>query len=212
MFNLLFELDALRTSLLNKGLSEDAVSSIISNAKEEINSAIITQGESAMNSAIEAGVQKRSPEFINELRMDLIDMQLTTESGNFDFSEPPYPMLNVLLQNAKPIKDGSGVYKVIPVGAPSKNRQPVYTNIYDAHKRMSAERLEAARAQYERIAPKGSKTNFRTATSKQDASAQWVRPAQEKNFAGEMDSINSQLKESIQDTIINILRSYEEGF
>lgn len=214
MPNSFFELDRLRYSLRSKGLDDDAIEAIISKASREISSAFNKQAEAAMQQAIEAGVEKRSADFINELQMDYNNMELTTESGNMEFVEPPFPMLNRLLQNAKPMKDGSGVYKVIPVGQPSSNRPKVSSNIYDAYKQINAERVENAKRQYQAIAPAGSKgaAQFRTATSKQDPNRQWVMPERTKDFSQEMDYINSELAKNMENIVRDIIRSYEEGF
>jgi hypothetical protein len=213
MANILFELDKLRLTLRNKGLDARAIEIIVNKAGKEISDAFDEQGESAMQLAIEAGVQQRSPEFINELQIDPANMAITTESGNLEFTDPPYPMLSKLLQNAKPIKDGSGVYKVIPVGASKDDRPKVSTNIYDAHKKINAERAENAKRQYKAVAPAGSKaTQFRTATSKQDANSQWVIPAKTKDFSGDVQSINKELADTMDEKVRDILRSYEEGF
>lgn len=213
MGNVFFELDRLKFTLENRGLDPDAVDAIVRKASDEINAALQKYGEQAMQSAIESGVEKRSPEFINELRLNHISMELTTSSGNMDFSDPPFPMLpRLLVSNAKPMKDGSGVYKVIPVGESSRNRPKVSTSIYDTWKQINAERVEAARAQRDRIIPKDSKGKFRTATSKQNTATQWVQPARDKNFTEQMQNINQELRTSMDDVIRNIIREYEEGF
>ena len=67
MISVFFELELLRTSLLNKGLDEDTVSRIVDNAKEEIDRTIAEDAKEAMDQAIQDGVEKRSPEFINDL-------------------------------------------------------------------------------------------------------------------------------------------------
>ena len=214
MSNILFELDKLRVTLENKGLDRNVVDTIVQKATSEIRDAFNYQGEAAMQQAIDEGVAKRSPEFINELKLDMVNMQLTTDSSNMDFSTPPYPMLARLLQGAKPMKDGSGVYKVIPVGKPSSNRPKVSSNIYDAMKHSNAERAENANAQYSAITPKGSpgKQQFRTVTSKQNSATQWVLPAQNKDFSDTMKGINSGLSTSMDDIIGNIIQSYLEAF
>lgn len=212
MANIFFELDRLKYLLENKGLDPNTVQAILQKAAADIRLAMENQVEAGMQLAIEEGVEKRSPEFINELKINYISMQLMTDSGNTDFSEPPFPMLPRLLQGAKPIKDGSGVYKVIPVGSVSKNRPKVSANIYDAWKQVNAERAEAARAQKERVTPQDSKGKFRTATSKQNANTQWVQPAKEKDFTESVQSINKELDSSLQDIIRGIIRDYEENF
>lgn len=213
MPNIFFELDKLRVTLRNKGLDSSIVENIVNKASHDINMAFQRQVDAAMQLAIEAGVQKRSADFINELQYDNINMQLITDSGNMEFSDPPYPMLSNLLKNAKPIKDGSGVYKVIPIGSPSTTERPkVSTNIYDAYKQVSAQRIENARTQAQKITPGGSKGQFRTATSKQDANTKWVKPATEKDFTQEIQSVNKDLESTMEDIVFQIIRSYEEGF
>lgn len=214
MPNLLFELDKLRVTLRNKGLDSSTVESIVNKASQEINHAFTQQVDAAMQLAIEAGVEKKSADFINELQYDNLRMQLDTQSGNLEFTEPPYPMLSKLLRNAKPMKDGSGVYKVIPVGKPGTNKPKISSNIYDAYKQINAERAENARKQYKSIAPGGTKggQQFRTATSKQDANSKWVKPAAEKDFSQEVATINKDLASTMDGIIFDIIRSYEENF
>ncbi len=213
MANVLFELEKLRVTLRNKGLDARAIEAIVVKAARDIADAFEEQGDAALQLAVEAGVAQRSPDFINELRVDPMNMEITTDSGNLEFHEPPYPMLNKLLQNAKPMKDGSGVYKVIPVGATGNARPKVSTNIYDAAKQINAERAENAKRQYASISPGGSKNvQFRTATSKQDANQQWVIPAKTKDFSNDMGGINKELAATMDTKIRDILRSYEELF
>lgn len=207
--NLMFELDKLRQTLRSKGFDDGIIEGIVNKANSEIQAAMREHAEAAMQLAIEEGVKQDSAQFINELQIDSNLMQLTTDSGNMAFPEPPRPMLPFLLKNAKPMKDGSGVYKVIPVGQKGKPKQ-TSTNIYDSWKQINAERIEAARDRYAAIAPKTSQ--FRTATSKQDASSSWVQPAKRKNFSEEVRNINQQLEQTLDQLIRDIVRSYEEGF
>ena len=111
------------------------------------------------------------------------------------------------------MKDDSGVYKVIPVGSQSKEKKPaVHTNIFDAQKAIAAERYENAVSQYNRVTPKGSKVNFRTATSKQSRQTQWVLPEKKKDFTEDLAEINNLLSADYDSVVLNIIRSYEEGF
>lgn len=214
MVNLYLELDRLKASLRNKGFDEDLVTAIVNKAEIEINNRLQDQMASAMENAVQSGVQKGSADFINDLRPSDNAFQLETASGDTNFSEPPMPMLDKLLATgAKPIKDGSGVYKIIPVGAPSKKPLPkVTTNIFDAQKAISAQRYENAIAEYNKVKPKGSKVEFRTATSKQDRNTQWVLPAKNKDFTEDLKQINDLLDESHDDIVMEVIRSYEEGF
>lgn len=214
MINIFLEIEKLKAVLRSKGFDEDSVHGIAARAEEEIGLALREQLDSAMEVAIQSGVQKDSAEFINELRPRQDAFILETESGITDFSDPPYPMLDRLLaKGAKPMKDGSGVYKVIPVGGNNgQQKPPIHTNIFDAQKAIAAERYETAVKQYNKVAPKGSKVNFRTATSKQNRNTQWVMPAKEKDFTEDLAEINNTLKESYDDVVLNIIKSYEENF
>lgn len=212
MINLFFELDRLRASLESKGLDKRTVDDIVDKARRDIQVAFEQAGKDAMLAAIEVGVAKRSSSFINELMLDGNTLELTTQSSNLNFSEPPFPMLPKLLKGGKPLKDGSGVYKVIPVGTPGDNRPKVSTNIYDAWKQNNARQAEVAAERIKKSAPKGSKATFRTATSKQDPTKNWVMPAQEKDFTEEVKVINVDLEHKMAEIIAGIIREYEEGF
>lgn len=210
MVNVFFELDRLRAHLVSKGVDEATVNSVVSKAGNEISTLVKIRGEEAIDEAVQIGAEKESADFINELRLDAINFQVKTESGQLDFSEPPRPMLPFLLKNAKPIKDGSGVYKLIPVGK-SGNKPSFSKNIIDAQRRISAERSERAKAQAKAMAPIGSQI-FRTATSKQDPTEKWVQPAKEKNFTADVAAINQNLQSSLDDSIRDIINNYMELF
>lgn len=211
MVNVFFELDRLRIALQDKGVDDRIINNIVAKARREIEDAIHEYGQDAIDSAVEVGVQKRSPEFINQLHLDGLNFEVTTETGRLNFSEPPRPMLPFLLKNAKPMKDGTGFYKVIPVGKPG-DRAKVSASIIDAQKKIVAERAERARERQKAMAPTDSKINFRTATTKQDIASQWVMPAQEKDFTEDMEVINEQLAEKINNTVRDIIEGYLEMF
>lgn len=214
MVNVYFELQRLKDSLRNKGIEEAHIDAIVRKAELDINSKLQDQMDAAIENAVQSGVQKKSVDFINDLRPSPTAFQLETTSGNTDFSEPPFPMLDRLLANgAKPMKDGSGVYKVVPVGAPSKVPKPsIASNIFDAQKALAADRYENSVTQYNKVIPKGSKVQFRTATSKQSRNTQWVLPAKDKDFTEDLKQINNMLGESHDETIMQIIRGYEESF
>ena len=210
MINVFFELDRLRVALQDQGVDDHLVNSIVAKARKEIDLAVKEQGGAAIDQAVELGVEKRSPEFINELQLDTLNFEIETESGQLDFSEPPRPMLPYLLKNAKPLADGSGVYKVIPIGK-STDKAKISASIIDTQKRITAERAEAARSQEKAVAPSGS-VRFRTVTSKQDPSTQWVQPAKDKDFTSEVAAINSGLTDTLDSAIRDIISSYLERF
>lgn len=212
MVNLFFELEKLRSTLRNKGLSETTVDQIVKKAETEIYTVYSQKMGEAMDRAVEVGVQKESVDFINELRPRPGAFELTTDSGNMNFSTPPIPMLPWLLKNAKPMKDGSGVYKVIPVGGEGRKKPSMVGNIFDAQKAIAAERAETAKEQYRKITPKDSKATFRTATSKQNPHEKWVIPPKDKDFTEDLRGINEELKQSLGEAVLQIIREYEEQF
>jgi hypothetical protein len=213
MVNIFLEIERLKATLRSRGIEEQFIDNIASKAETEISRALSERLNSALEVAVQSGVQKESSEFINDLRPRPDAFMIDTSSGSTDFSDPPLPMLDKLLaRGAKPMKDGSGVYKVIPVGGDtSPKRPPIHSNIFDAQKAISAERYENAVIQYNKVAPKGSKVNFRTATSKQNRNTQWVLPEKKKDFTEDLAEINNMLLADYDNVVLGIIRSYEEG-
>lgn len=210
MINVFFELDRLRSHLALKGVDKNTIDTVVARVQQEIDAVVAARGQEAVDQAVQVGIEKESADFINQLRLDTLNFEVKTESGQLQFDEPPRPQLPQLLKNAKPMKDGSGVYKVVPIGKPGI--KPSFAkNIVDEQHRISAERAEAAKARARAIAPMGSQI-FRTATSKQDPQRQWVKPAQEKNFTEDVADINQNLRHSLYDAIRDIIRDYEDMF
>ena len=213
MVNIFLEIERLKATLRIRGIEEQFIDDIAAKAETEISLALRERLDAAMEVAVQSGVQKESPEFINDLRPRPDAFIIDTTSGSTDFSDPPYPMLDKLLaRGANPMKDGSGVYKVIPVGGDGPKKPPIYSNIFDAQKAISAERYENAVSQYNKVVPKGSKVNFRTATSKQNRQTQWVMPEKKKDFTEDLADINSMLLADYDNVVLGIIRNYEEGF
>lgn len=214
MISIFLEVDRLKATLRSRGLDESTVEHIAAKAETEISLAIRDRLDAALEVAIQSGVQKESADFINDLRPRPDAFIIDTGSGMTDFSDPPFPMLDRLLaRGAKPMKDGSGVYKVIPIGGDKgQKKPPIHTNIFDAQKAIAAERYENALTQYNKVTPKGSKVNFRTATSKQNRQTQWVLPEKTKDFTEDLAEINSMLAADYDDLVLGIIRNYEEGF
>jgi hypothetical protein len=205
MLNEELELAHLRAFFNARQVDPERREALLRAARGEMIAALEDILRGGLDTAIQAGVDKRSAEFIDELRPRPGAFELTTDSGNTDFSVPPYPMLTNLLQNAKPMADGSGVYKVIPVGGASE-RKPVYTSIIDVQRARYAQQLEMAA---KRRNNKSNNPKFRTATSKQPITM-WVQPKQDKDFTETLEGINSDMKVSGHDIILGIVRKYED--
>lgn len=210
MVNLFFEIAGLRNYLATRGVDATTIDLIVERANREIEAAVNQYGQAAVDQAVEIGAQKESADFINQVHFDTFHHEISTHSGQLNFDEPPRPMMPYLLKNAKPMKDGSGVYKVVPIGKSGK-KSSFATNIHDEQRRISAERIENAKARARAIAPPGSQI-FRTVTSKQDPTTQWVQPAKEKDFTQEVADINQNLRNSISSAILDIIDSYKEMY
>jgi hypothetical protein len=59
---------------------------------------------------------------------------------------------------------------------------------------------------------KGPVTNFKTASSKQDPSSQWVMPGKTMDLTGPLRDINMNMHDNIDRVIENIIRSYDDMF
>lgn len=210
MVNIFFELNDLRHYLTTRGVDGITVNRLVDKARKEIEAVVQQHGQAAVDQAVEIGAQKESADFINAIQFDTFHFEIATDNGQLNFDEPPRPMMPYLLKNAKPMRDGSGVYKVVPVG--KKGSKPSFAkNIWDEQKRISAERIENAKAQARSIAPAGSQA-FRTVTSKQDPNTQWVQPAKEKDFTQDVYDINQDLRNTISNAISDIIDSYKEMY
>jgi hypothetical protein len=210
MINKSFELNRLRSVFISRGLDKLVIDQLINKATSDIDREMQQRMDAALDQAIQAGIEKRSVDFISQVKPSPTAYTIETQSGNTDFSKPPFPMLPRLLQGGKAMKDGSGVYKVIPIGKPST--KPMSRSLTDIHKSIHTERVENAMAQYNKVAPKTSATVFRTASSKQNPQEKWVQPAKDEDFSEILRDINESLARDLDDIIIRVVREYEEEF
>lgn len=239
------EIERLRQRLKFKNLSDSVIDEICDDVSREIRMRTSDILADAMNEAVNAGGDIASVEFIDELKAVRSgrSIDIITESGKTDFSEPPFPMLPNLLKNAKVAKDGS-LYKVIPMRQKSTNNndtamavttEAAYRNIENARRVAKDEREQTHRQGSSPDALKGMDTfsamqaisksrqrqskaktktvepavSFRTASSKQDASTQWVQPGRNVNMSGTLNNINDRLHDSIDRAIEEVIRAHE---
>lgn len=162
------EISRLRQRLRFKGLSDSVVDSICDEAAAEISATTADLLADAMNDAVNAGGDAMSVDFIDELRAAKFgsSYQITTDSGNTDFSQAPFPMLPRLLKNAKVAKDGS-LYKVIPIkqkntgekaSGVAKTTEAAMQNINNARKQAKEEKVNENRGYASQNAMKGMDT------------------------------------------------------
>ena len=242
MVNPDFELERLRTSLRSRGFPEQEINQICMQASRSISNAISDALADAVIEAAQAGEQVQASDFISELRTVAFDndFYISTDSGNLDFSEPPFPMMQSLLKNPKVAKDGS-LYKVIPIGNKSPGdkrfssladvqvginnarntaKASVSTSIKDiSHGPMTFSGAFAAQKSSLRdstmrkniVSKNTGSPAYRTVSSKQDPAKNWVRPSKEKDMTLAVADINSRLRDTIDNLIVSIVQQYEEG-
>jgi len=232
-----FEIEKLIQNLKMKGVNEGVISSITNNVNEEISISITDLVSNAVTDAVRAGEDVGAEDFMNEVVSTRIgtSFEISTLSGVTDFSEPPFPMLPKLLKNAKVAKDGS-TYKVIPLD--SKKTVKKATNSMEIMKQINANNLAAKKVKNRELRDplamatafsgmavsnrghgKGKKVdikestgtvNFKVASSKQDQATKWVHPGFKRDMTRALYDINSELQNSIDQTVMDIVRSYEE--
>lgn len=217
-----------RARLAAMGLRPSEVERIVSSATEEIRSEIENIVSSAVNKAVDYGLSIGAKEFLAQINLDAHTgyIQISSDSGTLDFSEPELPMLPWLLKNAKTAKDGSR-YKVIPVGAESVNK-PEKSDLRDVSSGIGA--MASSRSGVEGMAEEMARafngaavTNrkprfeakpvkepeFRVASSKQDQNEKWVKPRKDLDMTGLVMSINASIRSEVDEACSRIIGKYE---
>jgi hypothetical protein len=210
------------------GLSFDEISSIMNDASSEIQQATHSIVEKAVYEAEDYGSSIGAEEFLAQIKLDASSgyIEISTDSGQTDFSQPPFPMLPWLLNNAKTSKDGSR-YKIVPIGGVSSKPKPTpqARDIASGLNAMASEvapatamaetmaaafGLGASSSATERQRPVSTeKPEFRTASSKQDASRQWVLPAKDLDMTGTIMTLNATIRSEIDKVCDEIINKYE---
>jgi len=231
------EISRLRQKLRFRNMTESIIDEICDEVSMEISSITSDILADAIQSAVEAGSDAGSVDFIDEIKAlrNGASFQITTDSGRTDFSEAPFPMMPKLLKNAKVAKDGS-LYKTVPIKK-SESRVPATTEAamaainsaraaakdqrdsihaesisMDAMKGMDT--VAAMTAINKKRSPSresvpSTVTGFRTVSSKQDASTQWVNPGKKANMSEALQRINANLQDSIDRAIEDVIRRYD---
>lgn len=221
-------LDSLRYYLKSSGVPSEEIDSAIESASEEIRQSMHSIVEKAVYEAEDYGSSIGAEEFLAQIKLDGGSgyVEISTESGQTDFSKPSLPMLPWLLNNAKTAKDGSR-YKIVPVGGVSSKPKPT-PQARDIASGLNAMASEAAPASAmaegmaaafglgasasitERQRPVSTeKPEFRTASSKQDASRQWVIPAKDLDMTGTIMTLNATIRSEIDKACDEIINKYE---
>jgi len=209
--------------LSSLGLSPSEVQEYTDNASQEIHENLVDLVSNAVKESEMSADEMSADDFLKEIELDSSSgyVQIGTSSGKLDFSEPPYPMLPWLLKNPKVAKDGT-LYKVIPIGASSGDQRSATVKDIDAAiKRLtgsskasdmassmaSAFGMGGAVTKYKESEIKPAKA-FRVASSKQDSSTDWVKPATNKDMTATVMSINARLRSDIDNLVDQVVNKY----
>lgn len=240
MLNPDIELDRLRSNLGNWGWSPSEVDSIIEVAAEDINNIIVEAVSNATSEAITHAETIGAQDFIDDI--DVIQQGsiylVSTKSGNTDFSILRTENLPNLLKNAKTAVDGSR-YKVIPM-RDKKPRMGVSTfqsmsqqdrDVQAARsaitEKAQANRSAKATAMADQFRQNLARTisvrrkdpaqsmgepTFRTASSKQDPSKDWVIPEIDRDMTQYLLDLNDRIKDTVQAAVSTTISFYEQEY
>ena len=219
----------LRNVLRIKNKSADRIDEIVFQAERELNIAIVDIVTDSLQQVQQLAIEYGIDDFVENVHISAnggnFDIAIT--GGKTDFSTPAVEMLPSLLRNGKTSKDGS-VYRVIPlptirefktrslsnVEAIQARAEEVKKERIDHKRTLDAGRMaknlaaSTPRAKMEvNVTPAAGK-EFRTATSKQDQTTKWVRPARDIDITYELMDINSRMDARIRDATQYIIHRY----
>jgi hypothetical protein len=220
-------INGLRQYLQSMGLRPSEADDVCRSAMQEIGDRMRLIVESAVSDAESQGVAMGADEFLSQIKLDADSgyVQISTDSGELDFSLPPTPMLPWLLKNAKIAKDGSR-YKIIPIGAAGTQKpKPAAKDIAAGLNAISSEGSSvenmaqqmaqaftagALKQSPTRQEPRAAgEVSFRVASDKQDPTRQWVAPAKDLDLTGMIMDINSKIRQDIDRACDDILLKYQ---
>jgi hypothetical protein len=231
------ELDRLRWDLNSKNYDSAYIDMILESAAQAINESIVDIVTTATAEAVIFAEDIGAEDFISDVDVfeDGYIYKIGTRSGQTDFSIDRVENLPNLLKNAETAKDGTR-YKVIPIT--DKNEKPkIGASMFESMK--AQQRIQVAkkdamlaegrdrtiraksvadsvRQSLNRSMParakEGRATSFRTATSKQDPSTQWVIPEIDRDMTQYLYDLNHRIDMDIQQAITMILSSYQREY
>jgi hypothetical protein len=229
-------LQTLKWSLFSKGYEDDEVDDIIISARDEIMSQINDMVSSLVQEAVSKSSEMGAEEFMSQINLDSSNgyIEIITDSGKTDFSEPIKQMLPHLLEGGKTSSYGS-VYKVVPIGKnPIKSQKTSMIkdiesglsamsnisksgmSIQDATAEMAASFGMSARhrniSKPESDIGSQAQVVFRTASSNQDPNSSWVIPEKEADMTSIIAEINSRIRSGTDDIINSVMNKYERSY
>lgn len=230
------DIERLRFDLSQSGMNSQDVFRICDDVTKEINEYIANLISNAITEAIDHALNIGADDFIDDIQV-LEDSngiyQISSRTGNLDYSQDPKEMLPHLLKNAD-INQHGDRYKIIPIQQKSnqvehsmfsmmQKRQDLQDDARDAlrDRAMSkraglvetinsnlAKQAFIAKTEREARNEKSGDVEFRTASSRQDASKSWVIPAKEADMTDFIKELNMTILQQSNDGIDSIINEY----
>ena len=220
---------SLRRTLSVKNKSDDRIDELVHRAENDLNIAIldiVTDGlQQVQQLAIEYGID----DFVENVDIQAVggSFEIAITGGKTDFSTPKVEMLPSLLRTGKTSKKGV-VYKVIPLPTIREYKTRSLSSVDMMRSR--AEDIKRERIDNNRTLDTGRMTRdfaatvprakvdvqvtaavgkeYRTATSDQDPTTQWVKPARDINITNDLMDINSRMSAQITNVTQTIIHRY----
>jgi hypothetical protein len=227
MINKQIQLFRLRQVLRDYGVESQEIESIVREANDLISESVDSVVQAAIEDAVSYADEQGALRFAEDIIVDDIGdyKRISSRTGSFIYENPQIHNLPNLLKNAEVSKDGT-LYKKIPVGKPAARSSfdvtRAQSNVQaEARKSLVGKNMAkrvsqlnesmTARVQ-ERLKARNIKTSqqpeIRTATSKQDASTQWVIPEKTIDLTDYIENINQNIQQSTDDIIVSVIDSY----
>jgi len=227
-------LETLKWGLVSRGYEDDEILGIVQSAREDIVSQIEDLVSSCLQEIQNTAIDIDSDEFLSEIKLVSNNgyIEIETDSGRTDFSKPEMRMLPSILSSGKTSSQGT-TYKVVPIGKnPFKEqRQTMIKNVdagINAISGLSKDKMSIQDATAEMAVAFGMAANskivgkkqssidrpveFRTASSNQDETRDWVLPEKKADMTNIINEINTRIRYKTDDIINDVIGRYEREY
>jgi hypothetical protein len=234
------DIERLRFSLSRTGLSNTEIQYICDSATGAINQVLLDIVSGAVSEAIDYALGIGADEFIDDVQV-LPDSsglyQISTHSGNLDYSKDAKEMLPLLLKNAKISQDGHR-YKTIPIQKKEnqvehsmfsvlQSRQDVLDEartalseriasrkqqLGDALKINLSKQVSAAHTVRDAAKVKTGEVEFKTASDRQDPSTAWVIPEKNADMSDYISQLNQKILDQGRESVRNLVDYYQSQY
>lgn len=225
------KIDQLRLHLVASGVSnneaDQIIQSILRTAQDKIQNILANN----IGTVSQRAEEMRAFGFLDQISLKVSHngLEISTDSGSTDFSQPEFPMLDRLLARGRTAKDGS-TYRVIPIG---KGGPQKATTVKDVSNGLAT--IDSSKAKPTSLTemvgnmaasfgmgaskisrtPKASSSNtqaptFRVASSKQDRNSSWVIPKRDADMTPIINEVNATMGVDIDNAVTQAISEHRE--